>query len=460
MKMLHDKVQQLQRMTPCIVPGDKLLIACSGGVDSMALLHYLHREHRRLQVDIAAVYVDHMLRGEQSRDDGRFVAAFCAQHDIPFYSRAIHVPHALAEHGGNVQQLCRTMRYSYFEELMPQFTKLVTAHHADDQLETMLMSLTKGSSIAALSGIRVMRPFANGHVIRPFLFVTRAQIDAYMAAHDLTHREDPSNEKDTYTRNRLRHHVTPLLKAENEQATLHAAQLAMQLQQDDALLMDMAAQYVRTNCEKLQQNLYTFKIKALQKMPLALQRRFILILLNYVYKDVNMLQSYTLTTALLKLCNTTEGNAQLSLPNGFVARRQYGELFIGDVQHEYVTQQPIVTGQWVRAAKYEVSLMKAGTSVLPTDDVYYISLAEQEQLYVRSRKQGDRMLLYGMESAKKVSRIFIDEKVPQAHREAIPLLVSSERGVLAIIGVRASAYVSRLPQNHQWQLVIRTIALQ
>lgn len=459
MKTLEENVQQLQAFTPCMTKGDRLLVACSGGIDSMALLHFLYASQRKLQIQVAAVYVDHMLRGEQSKEDGEFVRAFCEARNIPFFTTAINIGQIVHETGGNVQQICRDMRYRYFEELMPNFTKLVTAHHADDQLETMLMAMTKGSSISALSGVRIRRPFAGGELIRPFLLVTRAQIEQYMTTHQLAHREDPSNTKDVYTRNRMRHAVTPLLKAENEHAASHAAQLSLQLQQDDALLMELATQYVDEYVECEQNGCYHFKINALQKMPLALQRRFILILLNYVYKDVNMLQSHALTAALLKLCHTTDGNAQLSLPNGLIAYRQYEHMRIGKLQQESIATQRLHCNEPIRAGNYEITLMKVGATVLATDDVYYITLAEHEQLYIRSREQGDRMLLQGMSQPKKVARLFIDEKVPQAARHAIPLLISNERGVLAVIGVRSSVHVSHVPQPDQWQVVIRTIAL-
>lgn len=459
MKTLEQNVQQLQQMTRCIEPGDKLLVACSGGMDSVALLHFLYESKQKFQIELAAVYVDHMLRGEQSKEDGDFVRMFCEERRIPFYTTAIPIQQIVTTTGGNVQHVCRDMRYRYFKQLMPSFTKLVTAHHADDQLETMLMAMAKGHSIPALSGIRVKRSFANGEVIRPFLLVTRTQIEQYMTVHNLQHREDPSNAKTIYTRNRMRHHVTPLLKAENEHAASHAAHLSLQLQQDDAFLMELAMQYVDEHVSHGENGLYCFKIKVLQKMPLALQRRFILILLNYVYKDVNMLQSHALTAALLKLCHTTDGNAQVSLPNGLIAYRQYERMLIGDLREETIRQQLLRCNEPVRAGNYEITLMKAGATVLAKDDVYYITLAKHEQLYIRSREQGDRMLLRGMSHHKKVARLLIDEKVPQAARHAIPLLMSNERGVLAVIGVRSSVHVYDVPQHDQWQVVIRTIAL-
>lgn len=459
MKTLQQAVRQLQQYTQCIERGDRLLIACSGGIDSMALLHYFDEEKERLHIEVAAVYVDHMLRGEQSKEDGAFVARFCEERSIPFYTKSIPIADIVAETGDNVQNVCRMKRYEYFEQLMPQYTKLVTAHHADDQLETMLMAMTKGSSVAALSGIRVRRPFAQGEMIRPFLFVTRAQIELYMNERGLLHREDPSNAKLVYTRNRVRHTVTPLLRQENEHVATHAAQLSLQLQQDDAFLYELAEQYVAQYVKQQANGAYHFEINMFQRMPLALQRRFILILLNYVYKDVNVLQSHALTASLLTLCSTVDGNAQLHLPQGAVARRQYGNMLIGYIEHEEVEARMLVPHEPVRVANYEIVLMQAGTTVLATDDVYYITLTAHEQLYIRSREHGDRILLKGMEQPKKVARLFIDEKIPASMRQAIPLLVSNKRGILSVIGIRASVHVSDVQQSHQWQIVIRTIAL-
>lgn len=456
---LEDKVSELRLQTACIEPGDKLLIACSGGIDSMVLLHFLYERQAMWNIEIAAIHVDHMLRGEQSAQDCQFVAAFCHARRIPFYSKSIPIPMIIDRDGGNTQAVCRKERYAYFAQVLPQFTKLVTAHHADDQLETMVMAMMKGPSVSALSGIRVIRPFASGQLIRPFLFVTRQEIEQYASHYDVRYREDPSNQKDTYTRNRVRHHIAPLLAAESAQTALHAAQLSVQLQQDNELLEQLAQQHFDKMITKNREHVYQFQIDDVQKMPLALQRRFILILLSYLYKDVNMLQSHALTTALLKLCDTSAGTAQVSLPAGLIARRQYNEVFVGLLPEQMLLPQTVKREQWLQAAQYQIGLFRRGTPVEAHDDVYYITLSETEQLQVRPRVDGDRIALRGMAQQKKVSRLFIDDKVPKSQRSTIPLLVSNERGVLAVIGGRPSAFLSRSPDSNEWQVVIRTIAL-
>lgn len=456
---LERKVKALLAQQPCIVQGDRLLIACSGGIDSMALLHFFYDKQALFQIEIAAIHVDHMLRGQQSAEDGLFVEQFCQQHNIPFYRQAIPIQQIVEEEGGNVQTICRRERYAYFETIMPRFTKLVTAHHADDQLETMIMAMTKSTSVQSLSGIRVSRPFSTGAVVRPFLFVSRMEIEQYVEQNDLTFREDPSNAKLIYTRNRIRHRVAPLLYEENDQAALHMAQLSINLQQDEAFLQQMATEAFLQNCTQIAPNQYTFQIDCVQKMPLALQRRFILILLNYLYKDVNMLQSHTLTTVLLKLCDTTDGTAQISLPNGFIARREYNTIVVGEVPNNKLASQLLKQEQWLYTPQYNIGLFRVGTPTNATDTVYYVTLSETEQLVVRPRVDGDRIALLGMSQSKKVSRLFIDEKVPKSHRDTVPLLVSNERGVVAVIGLRVSEHLSQTPQGHEWQVVIKTSTL-
>ena len=162
---------------------DRVLVAVSGGMDSMALLHFLYKYRIQLQIELCAVHVDHMLRGEQSAEDCRFVEAFCKERHITIFSKAIPIPSIIEEENGNVQAICRRERYRYFEETMEkqQFNKLVTAHHADDQLESILMALTKGAIVKGIQGIQAIRPlFENHFVVRPFLAVTKEEIGQYL----------------------------------------------------------------------------------------------------------------------------------------------------------------------------------------------------------------------------------------------------------------------------------------
>ena len=228
-----------------------------------------------------------------------------------------------------------------------KFSKLVTAHHADDQLESMLMALTKANSLNGLKGILPSRKFQQFTVIRPFLMVTKDEIGEYLHSKGHLYREDPSNAKNDYTRNRFRHNVVPVLKEENPLVSRHAVHIAQQLLDDDSYLMELAEERFSKLFLKVDKNCYKVKVSELQKEPLALQRRLILILLSYLYNDSNTIQSYALCTAILTLFSTSEGSRTLDLPENFIARQQYDEVVFEYKQQDLPTSnQQIALNEW------------------------------------------------------------------------------------------------------------------
>jgi len=289
--------------------GDHLLIAVSGGIDSMALLHYFIQTQEHWNIQVEAVHVDHMLRGEASAEDRAFVQKYCDANGVYLHAKEIPIPTILAQENGNTQLICRRERYQFFKEVLQKTNanKLVTAHHADDQLESVLMALTKNATMNSMQGIRPQRIFGGKSLIRPFLTVTKSEIGEYLLRKGLDYREDASNSKDTYVRNRFRHHVVPLLEAENPRVTEQVTHFTKQLQEDDTFLMTLAQDVFSQIIIRNNENTYRMEIEAFQLVPLALQRRLILILLNYLYKDSNTIQSYALLTSILKLCDTTAG---------------------------------------------------------------------------------------------------------------------------------------------------------
>lgn len=462
MKRFEEKVLAFIKKEQLVNRGDRLLIACSGGVDSMALLHFFDQYKELLHIELYVVHVDHMLRKEQSAEDRKFVEDFCISRHIPCFSTAIPIPAILEERGGNSQAVCRQERYSYFAAVMKEhgIRKLVTAHHADDQLESILMALTKAGSIKGMLGIKAIRPFDIGHVIRPFLTVTKAEIREYLKKEGLGYREDASNEKDDYTRNRFRHHIVPLLKAENEAVAQHAVQLALQLAQDDEYLQELAQHAFDRLVTKKGENCYEVEIHPFISEPLALQRRIILILLNYLYNDTNTFQRHALCTSILNLFQKQSGNAMLNLPNSFVASRQYDKVLFHQVQEKapFVPRE-LAVNKWNEIMDLRVYIGEPSQMTAPQSDeaqAFYCSADKVSfPLRVRTRKEGDRIQLPGMSMPKRLSRLFIDEKVPLTKRDEWPLLVDVHNDILAVLGLRVSSKFSRTRRaDDDWVFMI------
>lgn len=449
------KVKQFIEEEQLLQQDDHLLVAVSGGVDSMALLHYFVTTKDQWGVRIEAVHVDHMLRGEASAEDRAFVQRYCNKYGINLHATAIPIPEIKALENGNSQLICRRERYRYFGEIMQKTraTKLVTAHHADDQLESVLMGLTKNATMNSMQGIRPQRFFEGKSLIRPFLTVTKTEIREYLQKLGLDYREDASNNKDDYVRNRFRHHVVPLLELENPRVAEQVSHFTQHLQEDDAFLMTLAQDTFSKIMTRNNRNLYSMEIEEFQLVPVALQRRLILILLNYLYKDSNTIQSYALLTSLLKLCDATAGYAEVHLPEGLIAVRSYGKLTIHKkelCEGPTSAENPIIStaNGWITVTKGVrlrlVKLTELSTELLTdTAQLFYFDASKLTlPLYIRARKEGDRMLLKGMDQPKRLSRLFIDEKIPLNERNSWPLLITQSDEVVAVIGVRMGIFFS------------------
>ena len=221
-----------------ISEGDRLLVACSGGADSVALLTFLHQQKENLGIDIGCIHANHGLRDEESDADERFVEKLCQKLIIPFYTKTLEIQEILQSENGNLQDVCRRERYHFFEQTMKEkkYNKLAVAHHADDQVESVFMGLTRGTRA---NGMYAKRSFGTGELIRPLLFVTRQQIEQYLNIQQYTYREDSSNQKDTYTRNRFRHHIMPLVQEENPNVAMAISHWTLQQQQDEQVMKSL-----------------------------------------------------------------------------------------------------------------------------------------------------------------------------------------------------------------------------
>ncbi|MBQ0140080.1 MAG: tRNA lysidine(34) synthetase TilS [Kurthia sp.] len=430
-----------------IEQGDRIVVGCSGGVDSIVLLHFLSEFSKVMDFEVAAIHVNHMLRGEEADEDRKFVEKFCMERKIPLFAQDIPIPEIMEREQGNLQDVCRRERYAYCMQVMElnDYNKLAVAHHADDQMESILMALVKGANEQGILGMPAKRSFYSKELIRPLLSVTRQEIEMYLHHFQLTFREDASNHKDSYMRNRLRHHVVPLLREENTKVAKAFQRFSEKQRMEDELL-DELAQKVLDECIIFQnETLVKLQIIPFQKHALALQRRAILLLLKYLYKDTIIAQSYPLWNAILSLVKTTAGHGEISLSDGGIARRQYDILELYrkapdvDIQQTHILQK----NTWISLKNgYRIGLFVAPLPLeVSTSAQYYTIDVSSLPLMLRARKNGDRMRLVGMTNNKKVSRILIDAKIPQQSREKWPVLVDANNCILSIPGLRNSHFL-------------------
>ncbi|PFA63668.1 tRNA lysidine(34) synthetase TilS [Bacillus sp. AFS015802] len=444
--MLEQTTKRFIQEHRLIKKGDRIVVAVSGGPDSLALLHFLDSNKEGLGAEVAAAHLDHMFRGDESFQELLFVQDYCNNRNIPFYGKRMDVGGEIERTGGSLQDRARQIRYDFMKGVMEEVSasKLALGHHGDDQVETILMKLTRGASGAGRAGIPLKRPFGEGDIIRPFLSVTKEEIESYCERHGLHPRRDPSNEKEDYTRNRFRKRMLPFLKQENPLVHLQFQRFSEELTEDEAYLEELT----REKLNRVWNNTgdySTLHIDGFLAMAQPLQRRGINLILNYLYKlRPSSLSSIHIYDVLGILKGKTP-NASLDLPHGLKVTRAYhtcyfhfGELAVTEVPYHCELK---VNKRLEIQGEYQFLLSSSPPDEALTGDVIHLDPNEVSlPLYVRTRRSGDRMKVKGLEGSKKLKTLFIDHKLPPHLREAWPIVVDADDHILWVPGMKKSIY--------------------
>ena len=227
---MQNKLLKFIREQGLISPGDRIICAVSGGADSVALLFALYLLKDKLKIQLEAAHFNHLLRGEESQRDEHFVRDFCARYEIP-----LHVGGGQVQPGKKgLEAAARDARYAFLQSLDG---RIATAHTADDNAETVLLHLIRGTGLKGLGGIAPQR----GKLIRPMLSITRQEVEAFLNEWSLPHVEDSSNASDAFLRNRIRHHVMPVLQEENPKIGENLSKMALRLRLDEEYLARQSA---------------------------------------------------------------------------------------------------------------------------------------------------------------------------------------------------------------------------
>lgn len=392
--------------------GTRLVCAVSGGADSMALLWAMYLLKDKLGITLSAAHFNHGLRGAESDRDEAFVRDFCRNYSIPLtVGRGTVVP---GEKG--LEAAAREARYAFFATLPGT---IATAHTADDNAETVLLHLVRGTGLKGLGAIAPV----NGRLVRPMLRVTRQQVEAFLAEYAIPHIEDSSNGEDAFLRNRLRHRVMPLLKRENPRIAQNLSAMALRLRQDEAALQTMAAY------EDLPD------IAVLRTLPEAALNRT----LESFLRESGVREPESSHIAMARnLVFTDKPSAWATFPGGVIIARNYESL-----QKRTIRPAP---GEAVLPAEGTVELPEWNLRVTVTRaaDIVYnqqtYTLSPLGQIRVRSRCSGDEITLSG--GTKSLKKLFADRKIPQNQRPLVPVLCD-DAGVLGAVGIGMN--LERLP---------------
>ena len=415
-----------------LIAGDKILVACSGGPDSLALLHIFHEFSANYNISIFAAHVDHMFRGAESALEAAFVVDFCKELDIPCFSVAIDVPKFIIETGLSEEDAARVVRYRYLRRIAEELggAKIATGHHRDDQAETVLINILRG---AGSTGIRGIQP-VNGEIIRPLLSVSREEIVKYCKTHQLKPRFDSSNLQTDYLRNRIRIMLLPQLEKQYNVAIKDALCRT-------ATIIGDEHDFIQTTVENMWRQVVTeqagkifIDAGKIESVHIAVKRE---IIRRAIEKKQGTLTgiSFHHVEILLELLAHGRVGSMAQLPNALVACKSYDGLYLGvndftlpskvDYQGQ-VLSVPGTTSIPALGVMITTDLTDEEDNSFHSHSAVFDWLTLSPPLFVRIRCAGDKFQPIGFHGTKKLKDFFIDAKIARQVRDCTPIICDSQ----------------------------------
>ena len=419
--------------------GDRILVAWSGGLDSAVLVALLTELREKEGLELAVLHCNHGLRGEEADRDEQFVESQAAAMGLPYFVRYLPVAEFARRHRLSVQDSGHKLRYQTFGELRQSegFTSVATGHHRNDQAETVLLHLLRGTGIVGMGGMRPKR----GPVVRPLLFAAREQLAEYANSHSVQYVEDSSNQSDRYLRNRLRRELLPLLRRYNPRVEATLAR--------SATIFAEASDYF----EKKAEGIYRRAVQAVDEKKIVLAIRplddylelFGHLLFHRVLTDLvgpDAIVGSEQVSQIQELVRNGLVGREIALGGGVRVLREREHVVFLRGRPEKV-HLPVEPGETVefhgQSFSTRVLLWQSDDFVKddPWSQVVDYHLIRGRPLLLRSWKRGDRMVPLGMEGHKKLSDLFIDAKMPRYMKETTPI-VECDGQIVWVCGVALS----------------------
>lgn len=427
---MTDKVWALVREHDMLPPGVTVLCAVSGGADSMCLLHWLESVSAQKGFSLHCAHFNHCLRPVEADRDEEFVREWCRRRQIPFTSARGDVRAESERIGRGIEETARNMRYAFLERTAQEVgaARIVTAHTADDNAETMLLHLVRGAGLQGLCGIHPRR----GIIVRPLLNVTRTQVEEYCALHQVSFVEDSTNADESYARNFVRRQVIPLLRQINPRAVEHMTAASEKVRVDHSYLTEQA-QEIADGAELTPEGLM-LKAGTLAELPDAVATRVVRLLLERAGGAANCAQAHV--DAVMGLCRSADPSAQADLP-GVTARRVYDELILSKTEKSHKPPGITVVDVGGKTAYGDTGWLVVCRKVRCPEEqdrvpgAVYLSCGQiKGAMVLRTRSTGDALKLPAR-PGKSLKKWFIEGKIPLLERDLIPVL-ADDAGVLAV----------------------------
>ena len=419
-----------------------VVIACSGGPDSMCLLKMVLDIKDNKNLEVICAHVNHKMRKE-SEEEAVFVKEYCKKHNAIFEYMEI-----TNYDDDNFHNQARIKRYDFFKKLLKKYNAdyLLTAHHGDDLIETILMRIVRGSNLKGFIGFKKESEFYDYKILRPLINVSKEEIEKYNHDNNIPYRVDKSNEKDKYTRNRYRHQILPFLKSEDKDVHKKFLKFSRELIKFD----DFLANYMSNLLTEIIKD-DTLNISLFSKQDEFIQRKIIEYMIDIIQEDDLFYIEDKHIDLILDLLKSNKSNSRIVLPNGFVGEKNYNSFIIKKVDQ---------INDYCIKLEDEVKLVN-GYKIFKTKNSqeksnYVIRLNSEEiklPLYVRNRKDGDKIRIKNLEGSKKIKDIFIDSKINLRDRNMWPVVVDSSDTIIWLPGLKKSEFDKK--NKEKYDIIIR-----
>ncbi|OWA33198.1 tRNA lysidine(34) synthetase TilS [Saccharibacillus sp. O16] len=436
--------------------GDRMIVAVSGGPDSMALLHLLHRLSQEQPLHLVCAHVNHGLRPGESAAEAELVHEAAERLGIPFELGELDVNGHKEAQGMGTEAAARELRYRFLTEVARrhQASSIALAHHADDQAETVLLHLLRGSGSAGLSGMRRVREQGGVRLVRPLLRFSKEDLIAFCEQEALAYAIDSSNTQTDYTRNRLRLETLPELESYNGRLVEALNRLADTLGPEDDYLQEQAVQAFERCCSSGERGT-ELDTTAFAALPFALQRRLVKLILNYLSEPGAETDFAKVELVRRKLVSPEDSTWTLDLGYGRTCTREYTRAFfrLGRPEPLFLKAETFDRKPGIQTLRFGESLGMIFREERDIPDFRALAALGREEavfdadrldypLTVRSRLPGDRIELPRGAGTKKVKDLLIDEKIAPSERGLVPVVCDARGNILWIAGLRRS--------DHAW----------
>jgi len=454
--MLLEKVKETIERYAMLEQGERVLVAVSGGVDSVVLLDILCRLAAEYTLKLTIAHLDHGLRGQEAREDARFVARLARKEKIVFTEKKLDVAQFSKEKRIGIEEGARQLRRDFLRAAANEVgaTKIALGHTQDDRGETILFNLIRGAGPTGLVGIRPVNRSASRLLIRPLIEVSREEILSYARSRDLPWREDRTNQDLSFSRNRIRHQLFPLLREMNPRVLAALQRTADLLMEEESALDDLLAPlWAEVLIVQVEDRILLCRDK-LSQLSKGVQGLLLRRGIARLRGDLQGIEKVHID-ALLDLVASHRTHGKLDLP-GFAVRFQGDELTLGEgeMDNPLSFEVPVALGR-TKIPSLEISLdlsiedrIESGEFQITEDREVEVADADRVQfpLHVRGRHPGDRFAPLGLGGEKKLKDFYIDERVPFYDRDRIPLLCDRQK-IIWVVGLRLSDAVRVTPET-------------